>query len=49
MTKRPIPHPTLLTPRLRLRQFQTENSDAMPDCFTDPEAIPSWNVPVRTK
>ncbi|WP_348627458.1 MULTISPECIES: GNAT family N-acetyltransferase [unclassified Mesorhizobium] len=39
MAKRPEPHPILLTTRLRLRQFRAEDTDAMHECFADPEAM----------
>ena len=42
-------HPTLLTSRLRLRQFRGEDTDAMHECFADPEAMRFWNTPVHTK
>jgi ribosomal-protein-alanine N-acetyltransferase len=49
MAKRPTPHPTLSTARLRLRQFRAEDADAMHRCFGDPEAMRFWNTPVHTK
>ncbi|MBN8939611.1 MAG: GNAT family N-acetyltransferase [Rhizobiales bacterium] len=49
MAKQSIPHPILVTPRLRLRQFHTDDVDAMHECFTDPEAMRFWNQPVYTK
>ncbi|RUW48270.1 N-acetyltransferase [Mesorhizobium sp. M1A.F.Ca.ET.072.01.1.1] len=49
MAKRPEPHPILLTTRLRLRQFRAEDTDAMHECFADPEAMRFWNAPVHTK
>jgi [ribosomal protein S5]-alanine N-acetyltransferase len=49
MAKQPTPHPTLLTSRLRLRQFRSEDTDAMHECFADPEAMRFWNTPVHTK
>src|SRR5438552_3450720 len=49
MAKKPAPHPTLSTPRLRLRQFRAEDTDAMHECFADPEAMRFWNRPVHTK
>jgi [ribosomal protein S5]-alanine N-acetyltransferase len=49
MPKKPIPHPTLSTPRLRLRQFRAEDADAMHKCFADPEAMRFWNQPVHTE
>ena len=49
MAKKPIPHPILSTDRLRLRQFRTEDTDAMHDCFADAEAMRFWNRPVHTK
>jgi hypothetical protein len=48
MAKRPATHPTLATPRLRLRQFRPEDTDAMHECFADPEAMRFWNTPVHT-
>jgi hypothetical protein len=39
MAKRLAPHPTLSTPRLRLRQFRAEDTDAMHECFANPEAM----------
>jgi hypothetical protein len=38
MPKKPTPHPTLSTTRLRLRQFRVEDADAMHECFANPEA-----------
>jgi [ribosomal protein S5]-alanine N-acetyltransferase len=49
MAKQPIPHPTLLTSRLRLRRFRIEDVDAMHECFADAEAMRFWNRPVHTK
>ena len=49
MAKRPVPHPTLSTSRLRLRQFRAEDTDAMHECFANPEAMRFWNRPVHTK
>jgi len=49
MAKRPIPHPTLVTARLRLRQFRTEDVDAMHKCFANPGAMRFWNRLVHTK
>jgi ribosomal-protein-alanine N-acetyltransferase len=49
MAKKPAPHPMLSTARLRLRQFRTEDTDAMHECFADPEAMRFWNRPAHTK
>ncbi len=49
MAKQPAPHPTLATPRLRLRQFRAEDADAMHLCFANPEAMRFWNQPVYTQ
>jgi len=49
MARQRAPHPTLLTPRLRLRQFRPEDADAMHECFGDPEAMRYWNTPVHAK
>jgi len=49
MAKKPAPHPTLTTPRLRLRQFRTEDTDAMHECLADLEAMRFWNHPVHTR
>jgi [ribosomal protein S5]-alanine N-acetyltransferase len=49
MAKKPIPHPTLLTARLRLRQFRAEDAEAMHECFANPEAMRFWNTPVHAK
>ena len=49
MAKEPIPHPTLSTPRLRLRQFRAEDADAMHECFAGAEVMRFWNRPVHTK
>jgi RimJ/RimL family protein N-acetyltransferase len=51
MAKQPTSHPTLSTPRLRLRlrQFRAEDTDAMHGCFANPEAMRFWNRPVHTK
>lgn len=48
MARQAVPHPVLVTPRLRLRQFRTEDADAMHACFGDPEAMRFWNTPVHT-
>src|SRR5271168_2112113 len=47
MAKQPAPHPTLVTPRLRLRQFRPEDAGAMHQCFANPEAMRVWNTPVH--
>jgi [ribosomal protein S5]-alanine N-acetyltransferase len=39
MAKQPAPHPTLLTSRLRLRQFRGEDTDTMHECFANPGAM----------
>jgi [ribosomal protein S5]-alanine N-acetyltransferase len=49
MATQPKPHPTLVTLRLRLRQFRAEDADAMHECFADPDAMRFWNTPVHTK
>ena len=49
MAKRPIPHPILTTPRLRLRQFRPDDDKAMHRCFSDPDAMRFWNHRVHTK
>ncbi len=49
MAKQPAPHPTLSTPRLRLRQFRADDVDAMHECFASPEAMRFWNRPIHTK
>ena len=49
MAGKPIPHPTLTTPRLRLRQFRAEDAEPMHACFADPEAMRFWNQPLHTK
>jgi RimJ/RimL family protein N-acetyltransferase len=49
LAKRPAPHPTLLTPRLRLRQFRAEDVDAMHECYANREAMRFWNRPFHTK
>ena len=49
MAKKPIPHPILTTPRLRLRQFRTEDAEAMHACFADAEAMRVWNHPAHTR
>ena len=49
MTKQPAPHPTLLTPRLRLRQFRAEDTDVMHACFTKPEAMQFWDSQVHKR
>src|SRR5271170_3173200 len=49
MAKKPIPHPTLSTARLCLRQFRAEDVDAMHECFANPEAMLYWHQPVHTK
>jgi ribosomal-protein-alanine N-acetyltransferase len=49
MAKRPIPHPSLSTPRLHLRQFRADDVDAMHECFSCPETMRFWNQPAYTK
>jgi len=49
MAKKPIPHPILTTPRLRLRQFRAEDAEAMHACLADPEAMRFWNHAAHTK
>jgi ribosomal-protein-alanine N-acetyltransferase len=49
MPKKPTPHPTLSTTRLRLRQFRVEDADAIHECFANPEAMRFWNQPVHAK
>ena len=49
MAGKPEPHPTLLTPRLRLRQFRAEDAEAMHECFGDAKAMRFWNHPAHTK
>ena len=49
MPKEARPHPTLLTPRLRLRQFRVDDTDAMHECYADREAMRFWNSPVHTE
>ena len=48
MAKQPALHPTLATPRLRLRQVRPEDAGAMHQCFANPEAMRFWNTPVHT-
>jgi [ribosomal protein S5]-alanine N-acetyltransferase len=49
MAKAPTPHPIIVTPRLRLRQFRMDDVDAMHECFASSEAIRFWNTPVHAK
>lgn len=49
MAKKPLPHPTLATARLRLRQFRAEDAEAMHACFGDPEAMRFWNHPPHAR
>ncbi len=49
MAAKPIPHPVLVTPRLRLRHFRAEDTEALHACLGDPEAMRFWNRPVHTK
>jgi [ribosomal protein S5]-alanine N-acetyltransferase len=49
MAKQSAPHPVLSTPRLRLRQFRAEDTDAMHECYSNPEAMRFWNHPLHTK
>ena len=49
MAKQPAPHPILMTPRLRLRQFREDDVDAMHACFTSAHAMRYWNTPLHTK
>jgi ribosomal-protein-alanine N-acetyltransferase len=49
MAKKSVPHPMLTSRRLRLRQFRDEDTDAMHQCFANPEAMRFWNHPVHTK
>jgi ribosomal-protein-alanine N-acetyltransferase len=38
-------HPTLITKRLRLRQFAARDVESMHACFGDPDAMRYWNFP----
>jgi len=49
MTRPPAPHPILSTPRLRLRPFRDEDTEAMHACFTDAEAMRFWDRTVYAK
>src|SRR5487761_2044357 len=49
MTKPPVAHPVLNTPRLRLRQFRLEDCEAMHRCFSSFEAMRFWNRPAHVK
>src|SRR5215469_3133543 len=49
MAKKSVPHPILSTRRLRLRQFSTEDAEAMHQCFANAEAMRFWDHPVHTK
>jgi ribosomal-protein-alanine N-acetyltransferase len=49
VAKKPAPHPILSTPRLSLRQFRAEDTDAMHECFANPEAMRFWKHPVHTR
>lgn len=48
MPKPPIPHPTLTTPRLHLRPFCADDTNAMHECYADPGAMRFWNRPPHT-
>ena len=49
MAKQHLPHPTLVTPRLRLRRFRNDDVDTMHACFADVESMRFWNTPLHTK
>lgn len=49
MRQQATPHPTLLTARLRLRQFRGDDTDAMHECFGNPEAMRFWNAPAHRR
>lgn len=49
MPKAAIPHPTLTTARLRLRQFRDDDTDALHDCLSDPAAMQFWNTPAHAR
>jgi ribosomal-protein-alanine N-acetyltransferase len=49
MAKGPKPHPILTTDRLVLRQFRVEDTDAMHEYFSNPDAMRYWHQPVHTK
>jgi ribosomal-protein-alanine N-acetyltransferase len=49
MAKQTIPHPILMTPRLRLRQFREDDVEAMDACFTNVESMRYWNAQPHTK
>jgi len=49
MAKQPVPHPILMTPRLRLRQFRDDDVDVMHACFTNVGSMRFWNTPLHTK
>lgn len=49
MSKPPAPHPILSTRRLRLRQFRSDDTDAMHECYASPEATRYWDRALHTK
>jgi [ribosomal protein S5]-alanine N-acetyltransferase len=49
MAKQSVPHPILMTPRLRLRQFREDDVDGMHACFANVESMRFWNTPLHTK
>ena len=49
MPQSSAPHPTLATPRLRLRPFRLEDVDGMHECYGDAEAMRFWNRPAHRR
>lgn len=49
MAKQTEPPPVLSTARLRLRQFRTEDIEAIHECFADHDAMRFWDRPAHTK
>jgi ribosomal-protein-alanine N-acetyltransferase len=49
MAKGQKPHPIFATERLVLRQFRVEDTDAMHEYFSDPDAMRYWHKPVHAK
>ena len=49
MTRMAVPHPILVTPRLRLRPYRLEDVDAMHECYSDPMLMRFWDRPPHTR
>lgn len=49
MSKKPVPHPILTTPRLRLRRFRESDAAAMHVCYGDADVMRYWDTLPHTR